>query len=898
MKKAILFATITISIFASCTKEIGQDIYVDGTHHFCINTIAPTLEPDSNDTKASMQASVKLKWSDGDQISVVNLSTGKTMMGNLTAKVNGDKVSFEGELSGSIKAGNKMAAIYPCQNYSSIVSAPDFYLDLSEQTCTTKDDLQFAAYSLFDCKATGVVEVTSDFSIPVSFNQITLATIDPEKQIDYVDLSNVGNGITFHVNAVEETLELTPSVGKVRVTPNSKLSGKNGALFAYCALASSPASSRTITVKALPKIYCTSWAESAMSSGKFYTSVASSFESQEFKDFMVSAASSLEVGYQGGTVIFSITSNNIDWTATSTPSLSIDPSSGNGCENLEVTVIVPQNSEPNERSFVVTLSGGSDNYYYTIKQKADPNNEIVEFPDINLKKYLLTQFDENEDGQISVVEAEDIVNVNCADKNIADISGLERCPNLKYLNIKGNYVSEIILPDMVKLEAIVAYGNPIEKIVINNDTALSALYLMDVNTNAIYSDTEIRINKYTQTNTLSLSFAGTEFNNLKITNSTVLTDIDVAENVQLKELYAYGNTLVTNIDVSSLTALTRLQVSGNALESLDVSKNIALLKLQCYKNNLTSLKIDDNNLLRELEAYNNQITSLKVSNNPDLTVINVGNNHLQSLNIRKNTLLTKLVVNDNAGITALDVENNPLLEVLNASNTGISDINVSANPNLQSLNISGCTNIHNLDVSVNTDLTTLNASSTSITDLDLSNNNKLTTVNVSKLLLTTLDLLNCTALSSLDVSQCTSITSLAYNGCTTKAIGLKKFILVNISGKKGIVFESTNDAVKVLYAFETKTSYSNSKGWLSNIGEGWRLPSLSELKIIRSAITTLNSKLSEISGNELDGHGYYLSNQKASDNPPVCYYYLRFSSGEAYTVVATTSEQARAVRNL
>ena len=524
MKKAILFATITISIFASCTKEIGQDIYVDGTHHFCIHTIAPTLEPDSNDTKASMQASVKLKWSDGDQISVVNLSTGKTMMGNLTAKVNGDKVSFEGELSGSIKAGNKMAAIYPCQNYSSIVSAPDFYLDLSEQTCTTKDDLQFAAYSLFDCKATGVVEVTSDFSIPVSFNQITLATIDPEKQIDYVDLSNVGNGITFHVNAVEETLELTPSVGKVRVTPNSKLSGKNGALFAYCALASSPASSRTITVKALPKIYCTSWAESAMSSGKFYTSVASSFESQEFKDFMVSAASSLEVGYQGGTVIFSVTSNNIDWTATSTPSLSIDPSSGNGCENLEVTVIVPQNIEPNERSFVVTLSGGSDNYYYTIKQKADPMNEIVEFPDINLKKYLLTLFDENEDGQISVAEAEDIVNVNCGEKSIADLSGLERCPNLKYLNINGNYVSDIVLPNMAKLETIVAYNNPIEKIIVNNDTALSALYLIDVNTNAIYSDTEIRINQYKQATTLSFSFAGTKFNNLKITNSTVLTN--------------------------------------------------------------------------------------------------------------------------------------------------------------------------------------------------------------------------------------------------------------------------------------------------------------------------------------------------------------------------------------
>lgn len=858
MKKAILFAAVTVGIFASCTKEVGQDIYVEGTHHFCINTVAPTLEPDSNETKASMQASVKLKWSNGDQISVVNLSTGKTMMGNLTAKVNGDKVSFEGELSGSIKAGNKMVAIYPCQNYSSIVTAPYFDLDLSEQTCTSKEDLQFAAYSLFDCKTTGIVEVTSDFTIPVSFNQIALATIDPETTIDYVDLTNVGNGISFHINAAEEKFELTPSVGKVRITPNAKSSGANGALFAYCALASSPASSRTITVKALPKLYCTSWAQSAMSSGKFYTSVASRFDSQEFKDFMASAASPLDISYQGGTVIFSITSNNINWTATSTPALSIDPNSGNGCENLEVTVTVPQNNEPNERSFVVTLSGGSDEYYYTIKQKADPNNEIVEFPDINLKKYLLTQFDENEDGQISVVEAEDIVNVNCADKNIADISGLERCPNLKYLNIKGNYVSEIILPDMVKLETIVAYGDPIEKIVINNDTALSALYLMDVNTNAIYSDTEIRINKYTQASTLSLSFAGTRFNNLKITNSTVLTAIDVANNVQLKELYAYGNTSITNIDVSSLIALTRLQVSGNALESLDVSRNIALLKLQCYKNNLTSLKIDDNILLRELEAYNNQITSLKVSNNPDLTVINVGNNLLQSLNVRKNTHLKSLIISDNPDIPALDLENNTELEILEASNTDISDIDLSACKAMKVLNMKMCSNLTSINLDNNLLLTDLNLSSTSIVNLNVTRNSALTT---------------------LDVSNITKLKSLEYNGCSIIATGLTNGVYVNVAGDKGVLYyATTNRNIPRIVSMqdEGKVTMSFVQNWeYSHPDSPWYVPSLyGDLQYIYQLKSKINNTLTTYSG-ELLNEDRYWSSERCRDSQHGSLIYLQ-----------------------
>lgn len=283
MKKSIFFdALLILIILTGCSREKRQDIEVEGQHVFCLKTTIPCLETDDANSKASMKATVRLQWNNGDQVSVINLSTGKTMLGNLTATVNGDKVIFDGELSGSIKAGDKMAAIYPCQNYNDIINIPDFEFDLSNQSCTTKDDLQFVAYSLFDCKTTGVVEVTSDFTVPVSFNQITLATLDPETKIDCVELSNVGNGITFHANSSEGKLQLTPSVGKVRITPESKLSAKNGSLFAYCALAESPASSRTITVKALPKIYYAAWAESAMSASKFYTSIASDFENQDY----------------------------------------------------------------------------------------------------------------------------------------------------------------------------------------------------------------------------------------------------------------------------------------------------------------------------------------------------------------------------------------------------------------------------------------------------------------------------------------------------------------------------------------------------------------------------------------------------------------------------------------
>ena len=945
MKKSIYFGALLLAVLTSCTKENSQGIEVDGQHSFRINTTAPCLETDDADTKASMKATVRLQWNDGDEISVVNLSTGKTMLGNLTAKVNGDKVSFEGELSGSIKAGNKMAAIYPCQNYSGITNVPDFALDLSKQTCTTKDDLKFAAYSLFDCKTTGVVEVTSNFVVPVSFNQITLATIDPETKIDYVELTNVGNGISFHVNSSDGKLEITPSVGKVRITPQSKLSEKNGALFAYCALAESPASSRAVTVKALPKIYYATWAESAMSASKFYTSIASDFETQEYKDFMVSAPSSLEVGYLGGTVSFSVTSNNIDWTASATPSLNITPSSGKGCENLEVVVTVPQNDETAERSFLVTLSGGSEEYHFTINQKADPHKEIIAFADINLKKYMLPLFDEDEDGEINVLEAENVQNVNCSEKNIADLSGLEKCPNLKYLNCNGNYISEIILPNLSKLETIVAYGNPIEKIDVNNDAALATLKLQNVSTNAL-SGTGISIVGYDQAETLSLDFSGTKYTSLTIKNSTVLTSYDVAKNVQLTKLYLCGNSLVKDVDVSSLSALTTLHVWGCALESLDVDANVNLESLMCYNNKLSTLNLDNNTALKTLNASNNILTNLKLQNNIALTNVNVENNKLQSLNVRKCIKLGSLNVGNNPDITALALGYNTSLQTLKAHNTGLTDIDLSSNINLLELDLNGCSGVKVIDLSANTLLEKLNLSSTSIiTTIDVSVNLKLKDVDVSSTEISSLDLSNHTSLTTLNASNNPYLSTLNVSNSTclvtlkvstkVKLIvskGLKSSIYqigqyINIDGEDGIAYSNANiisidessqtwygDAITITVTGASSSSDGTSNTnmiaskspaaqWCRSKGSDWYLPAINEWKEIYKVKSTLNSVLSQISGTKFKTGEYWSSTEDKYEMSGGSWrstsaYIIWFYDGSTDTAVKNNSRSVRAVRAL
>lgn len=834
-------AAISMIVLAGCTKAHEVEEKTNTLHSFRINTIAPCLETDETNTKASMKATVRLQWKDGDEISVVNLSTGKTMLGNLTAKVNGDKVSFEGELSGSIKAGNKMAAIYPSQNYSGITNVPDFILDLSTQTCTNKDDLNFAAYSLFDCKTTGVVEVTSDFVVPVSFNQITLATIDPETKIDYVELTNVGNGISFHVNSSEGKLELTPSVGKVRITPQSKLSEKNGALFAYCALAESPASSRAVTVKALPKIYYATWAESAMSASKFYTSIASDFETQEYKDFMVSAPSSLELGYQGGTVSFSVTSNNIDWTASATPSLNIAPSSGKGCENLEVVVTVPQNDETAERSFLVTLAGGSEEYHFTINQKADPHKEIIPFADINLKKYMLAVFDDDEDGEINTIEAENIQSVTCKGRNISDLSGLERCPNLRYLDIDDNYVSEIVLPNLKKLETIIAYENPIEKIIVNNDESLKEVYLKDINTNILNGNT-VNIDGYSQAEKIYIAFSGTRYSVLVLTNSDKLTSIDISENTQITKLIANGNKKVSNIDISSLTSLTDIDVSSCGLTELNVDNNDNISNLNCSNNKITSLILDNNVKLVNIDCSHNLLSSLRISKNIAVKNIDASSNNLSLFKTKNNTLLESLVLSGNKDLSVINVEYNAKLKNLDVSSTSLSGIDVSKNQLLANLNIAN----------------------TPISLLDITNNPVLTVVNTS---------------------CCASLLRIDYSNSDVFVVGS----VVVVDNMQSVVFQTS----KIVSSDETTSIWTRASDWCTDHGQGWYFANVNVMTNLYYSKTAVNYSLSAIGGTLLGEGRYWSSSKTYYDNKYVKgygYYSVSFSDGDQWAPYGNSSE--------
>ena len=300
-------------------------------------------------------------------------------------------------------------------------------------------------------------------------------------------------------------------------------------------------------------------------------------------------------------------------------------------------------------------------------------------PDEILKEYLVNNYDEDYDGEISVAEAEYITMVNCSGMDITDITGLEACPNLVTLNCSNNNIKAIELPNLTELRTVTCDGNPIEKLNFDNCLALRYLNLQGVTTNAL-SDTAISIDNYTQAKTFDISIKNTPYSSFTFTNSTELTDIVfLGEFVNVK---LSGNTALKYIDLTTLEHLTTLDVQNCGLIELDVTKNTKLTNLSCSNNALTQLNVSKNTALVKLYCSDNKLPRIGVTANTLLEELNIANNLLSTLNVRNNTALTYLNVDNNADLTMVDVQYNTALKYLSADGLAITDIDLAANTSL------------------------------------------------------------------------------------------------------------------------------------------------------------------------------------------------------------------------
>ena len=95
-----------------------------------------------------------------------------------------------------------------------------------------------------------------------------------------------------------------------------------------------------------------------------------------------------------------------------------------------------------------------------VKIGEDPDAaKVIDFPDANLKAYLVENYDLNGDGEIDTGEAAQITDItlNTAystdDKKVKDVTGLDRLVNLEMLSLQGGLYTEIDLTPFAKLKS-------------------------------------------------------------------------------------------------------------------------------------------------------------------------------------------------------------------------------------------------------------------------------------------------------------------------------------------------------------------------------------------------------------------------------------------------------------
>ncbi|MCR0265574.1 MBG domain-containing protein [[Clostridium] innocuum] len=384
------------------------------------------------------------------------------------------------------------------------------------------------------------------------------------------------------------------------------------------------------------------------------------------------------------------------------------------------------------------------------------------FPDAAFRKYLEENSDINPDGNdtLSAAEVASITTINVSsDKDITDLTGIEKFPNLKTLYCYNTSITSLDVSSNTKLETLWCHSNTnLTTLTVSGAAALKTLHCYDIGVASldVSSNTNLStLNCYSNTNLTTLTVSGAAALKSLSCNGTSIARLDVSSNTKLETLWCHSNTNLTTLTVSGAAALKTLSCNGTGIARLDVSNNTNLTTLDCSSNtNLTTLTVSGAAALNELDCQKTGIASLDVSSNTNLTTLDCSSNTnlttltvsgaaaLTYLNCSSNTNLKTLTISGVAALTYLNCSSNTNLKTLTVSDaaalktlhcslTGIASLDVSSNTKLENLYCQNNTHLKTLTVSGATALKALNCSGTSIASLDVSNNTNLTTLNCS-----------------------------------------------------------------------------------------------------------------------------------------------------------------------
>ena len=210
-------------------------------------------------------------------------------------------------------------------------------------------------------------------------------------------------------------------------------------------------------------------------------------------------------------------------------------------------------------------------------------------------------------------ELSQLDSLSCLEKNVTDVTGLEKMINLQGLYLSDNDISKIDLSHNVNLEEVSLDRNQIREIDLSHNVRLVTL---DVWSNQL---SEIDLNHNVNLEEVSL-----DLNQIR--------EIDLSHNVGLVTLSVWHNQL-SKIDLSHNRNLRKLTLSDNQISKIDLSNNTSLEYLSLGDNRITFIDISMLRNLRNFYASGNQITEMKLDLNQSIKIFSISNNLIKDLQI-------------------------------------------------------------------------------------------------------------------------------------------------------------------------------------------------------------------------------------------------------------------------
>ena len=234
-------------------------------------------------------------------------------------------------------------------------------------------------------------------------------------------------------------------------------------------------------------------------------------------------------------------------------------------------------------------------------------------PDDNFEQLLIFQgYDNVLDDSVLTSNINQITNLQIANSNISDLTGIEDFSTLSYLYCPGNQLTILDVSSLHNLDTLKCGEN-----------LLIGLHLPD----------SIKL--------------------LECPNNQ-LTSLDVSNNIYLEKLICSWNPLIS---LTINDSLLSLQCTHTTLTSIDLSNNDKLEKAILNDNQISSVNTSNSISLKTLLLHNNLTNLLDISSNINLEVLSLNNNNFSELDLRNgNNINMQFVAASNPNLNCISVD--------------------------------------------------------------------------------------------------------------------------------------------------------------------------------------------------------------------------------------------------